>query len=231
MLANSCIYIDEKRISRRHSIPHGIRFELNPKNIKVLNSARKNKKAIALSGDLLTNLRYYALLSSQASDRYLKNYPLPSRLVFTTNYLREKDSIAVVRSTIDIEGKITQQIQDDFWQNNELCDEILNTHNWLSLQVLSQLSLKTKNYLGFSSWIVSLIATCTTVSIIFYFFSVNYLTKILLVVFSSIVLKKIAEYLLKKKLKSWILDRLLFGFLGANLKNRRLAFQILSILG
>ena len=231
MSLESYIYIDEKRVGRQEFVPCGVRFELNPSNLIDINLAQENSAQLKLSSDRLTNLRYYALLSSQANKQLSPGYALPSQLVITTNYLQQEKSISVIRSVINFEGKIIQKIEHNLWQNTQLLNNLLNAHYWLSSQILSQLSLKPKNYLEFSSWGFSFILIVLVALPIFYWLSVNYFIKIILIIFSFFIFKKSTKYLLKDKLKTWVLNQLLFGFLSRGVKKRKFAFQILTILG
>jgi VIT1/CCC1 family predicted Fe2+/Mn2+ transporter len=232
MTNDSYIHIDEQRVNRRQFIPWGVRFELDSNNLIEINLARENNTKIQLSKNTLTNLRYYLFCASQVHQRLLEHKLITAstELVFTTNYLKQRESISVIRSVINLEGKITQTIQYDLWQNSAQFNKLLNIHHWLIVQIMTQLPLKSQNYLEPLSWGLSLIIAAIAGLLIFYLFSANILFKIILIVLSLLIIKTTIKYLLKFKIKQWIIERLLFGFLGQGARKRNLALQIINIL-
>ena len=98
IVLDSCIYINQERISRRHIIPNGVRFYLNKENIILIQQAQANKHKIKLPPRLLADFRYYILVERQ-------NY-IQSEITFSTYYQQNTQEIAKVKSTISLEGKI-----------------------------------------------------------------------------------------------------------------------------
>ncbi|GAB4554968.1 MAG: hypothetical protein Tsb0014_47700 [Pleurocapsa sp.] len=238
MTNDSYIYIDEQRVNRQQSIPCGVRFELDSNNLIEINLERENNTKIQLSRDTLTNLRYYIFCASQTHQRLLEHnfkrslklITAPTELVFTTNCLKQQESISVIRSVINLDGKITQKIQYDLWQNSAQFNKLLNIHHWLIVQIMTQLPLKSQNYLEPLSWVLSLIFSAIAGLLIFNFWSANILFKMLLICLILLIIKITIKYLLKFKIKQWIIDQLLLGFLGQGVRKRNLALQIINIL-
>lgn len=228
-LSDSCIHLDERRISRRRMIPCGVYFELNRDILAEIDLAQKNCDRIELSDEKLTNLRYYALLSFIEYRRF--GYHHTSELVFSTNYLRHGKQVTVVRSVINPEGKITQQIQENLWQNLPLCDRLIQAHYWLIFQILTQLPLPIKNYNRLLSWTFALMVTVASAIPIFYWLSLSWFIKILLLILLLVLFKIVYQYLLAKLIRLWILHQLVFGFLANGTKKRHIGLKLLSIFG
>jgi len=226
-LLDSCIYIDEERVSRRRIVPRRIRFELNREILSEIEQARKNDAQIVLSANNLTNLRYYALLASHFAERSL--------LLFSTNfsegYLQNPKSVTVVGSVIDLQGKISQQIQLDLWQNPQLLPRVIKAHHWLIGQILAQLPLNTKNHTQKLSWALCLVTAFIPTLFIWYFLPVNHLIKLLVAILVFGVLKITTKNLITAQLKRFILHQLLLGFLTNRVDRRRIGFKLLGILG
>lgn len=225
-LLDSFIYIDEERVSRKRIVPRRIRFELNREILSEIEQAQKNDDQMVLSANNLTNLRYYALLASHFEER--------SPLLFSTNfsggYSQNPKSVTVVRSVIDLEGKISQQIQRDLWQNPQLLPIVIKAHHWLIGQILAQLPLKTKNHTQKLFGALWLVTAFIATSFIWYFLPVNHLIKILVAVLVFGILKIATKNLITAQLRRWILHQLLLGFLTSRVDKRRIGLKLLGIL-
>jgi hypothetical protein len=226
-LLDSCIHIDEERVSRRRIVPRRVRFELNREILAQIEQAQESDTKIVLSANKLTNLRYYALLACHFEER--------SPLLFSTNfsdgYSQNQQSVTVVRSVIDLEGKIAQQIQRDLWQNPQLLPSVIKAHHWLIGQILAQLPLKTKNYSQKLSWALWLVTASLATLFIWYFLPVNYLIKLLVTFLVFGILKIATKNLIAAQLRRLILRQLLSGLLTNKVDRRRLGFKLLGILG
>lgn len=248
-ILNSCIQVEEERISRKFKIPRQIHFQFNPVIISKIEQLKESKHKLTLSSTKLTNIRYYALISSPIAEQLSSffswrlrsvgfvqspNQPLfeQSPLTFSTSYvpLANQQTATVVRSVIDLEGKISQQIQQDLCNNPQLLRRIIDAHYWLILQILAQLPLKTKHQGSRVVWSLWIPIAIVFSIVIWYFLPLNYLLKILITCGVFYVLRVYLKYLIEKQLKAWIIYHLIYGFLGKKVKNRKIGFDILSFI-
>ncbi|MGV2831278.1 hypothetical protein [Myxosarcina sp. GI1(2024)] len=218
--SDSFIYLDERTLPRNKTIPYRVRFELNQSNLQTIIDARNNNRSLSFSTKNLTNLRYYALLSYTCQR---------SPLVFITNYSRDREKIAILKSTISAEGKICQQIRRDATINPQLFGYLINSHHWLIFQILTQLSLKSPKFFKWLLLVIFLLAAVAILLTIFYLLHISNILKTLLAIFSLVLLLAIAA-LFKNKLSAWILDRLLYGFLTTRFSTRKIGIQLLNLL-
>ena len=84
-LINSCLHIEQKRISRRRSIPEHINFDLNQDVLSQIITLRNSQQQISFSADNLAELRYYFLLNSSEHSGL--------GLTFKTHYHRQQEKI------------------------------------------------------------------------------------------------------------------------------------------
>ncbi|BAZ45737.1 hypothetical protein NIES4102_27630 [Chondrocystis sp. NIES-4102] len=162
-ILNSCIEINESHIHRRLTIPNQIVFRLNADLLQQIESLKAKDQQFQLEAAKLANLRYYTLINSpleiqsNAANYWQSKFTSIERssLSFSTNYLlSEQQYLTVIRSSISLEGYIAQQIQQNLWDNPQLCQRLLNAHYWLMEQILRQLPLKTSNNLF---WVLKII--------------------------------------------------------------------------
>lgn len=231
---NSCIQVKERRISQRSSIPNQVYFHLDSSLIAQIEWIQKNNYKLILSPNNLANLRYYTLLNTplEEIDIYLWRSAkfssvLRSPLTFSTNYLfpDSQQPVTLFRSVIDLDGKISQQINHDLWQNPQLLSQISQAHYWLIAEILEQLPLKHKKQ---NIWLVTsqyLILISAISLIINYFFGINYLltslTLVGIILFLNINLKK---------LKPIILYHVIVNFLTRNIRLRPISWQIINFM-
>lgn len=238
-ILNSCIQVEEARISRKITIPRQVNFQLTPEIINSIEQIILNKQKLSLSSANLADLRYYALLNSSIAKTsnsidpksFIKQLPLEqSCLIFSTNYfsVTNHNPTTVVRSVIDLEGKISQQIRQDLWENPQLLHKILDSHYWLIFQILTQLPLqKSKKYLRLYRSLTPL--TIFMISLAFwYLLPLNYLLKIVVICGFIYIFKVYIHHLIQKKLKQWIIYHLIHGFLANKAHKRRIGFNIFS---
>lgn len=219
--SDSFIFIDECQVSRNKTIPYRVRFEFDSSNLPIIFQAQKNNCSLHLSTKNLTNLRYYALLA------YSKER---SPLVFITNYTRDRETTAIVKSTISAKGKISQQIRRDAIRNTQLFRRIIGSHHWLIFQILTQLSLKSSKILQWLFLAITLLTFVLTLLLIFCFLPLSNLLKIIVSIFSWTLLLAIAIFVTKYKLATWILHQLLEGFLSTQFPTRKLGIQLLNLV-
>ena len=240
-VVNSCIQVQEERISRRSTIPRQIYFRLDPDIISKIEKIQENNSKFALSPNKLTNLRYYVFLTSPITEKlspiYSRQSSKPmlfeqSSLTFSTSYLAlaNQQPVTVVRSAIDWEGQISQQIQQDLWHNPQLLYRVINAHYWLILQIIAQLPLKSKNHISWLVWGLWLPIAFVVSMAIWFFLPLNYLLKIIITFGVFYILKIYLKYLIKNKLKSWIIYHLIYGCLANKVKKRQIGFKLLGFI-
>ena len=236
---NSCIQVKEVRISRRDSIPEQVCFFLDYNLIEQIEWVQENNHKLILSDSNLANLRYYALLNTPLEEigiylwRSTKLSSLPrSPLTFTTNYLfpHSQQIHTLFRSTIDLEGKISQQINHDLWQNPQLLSRISQAHYWLISEILTQLPLKRKKS---NLWLLIsryFILIGTIILIINYFFSLNYLLNLVISISIILMLNINLKTYIIRQLKPIILYYLIANFLTKNVRFRTMGWQIINFI-
>ncbi|MGL5836857.1 MAG: hypothetical protein ACRC1Z_27045, partial [Waterburya sp.] len=177
----------------------------------------------------LANLRHYALLN--LSPRQQSPFT-QSGLTFATKYLFEDDqgSVSLLKSVISLEGKISQQIQQELVANLPLLHQLSQAHYWLIAEILGQLPLKSK------AWYSWLVVSCLAIAIIlinisiWYLLPLNYLPKLIVCLSIFLLFTLVAKTLITKQLKPWIIYHLLQGLLAKSTMGRKLGFNFLSFL-
>ena len=222
---SSCIKVEEKRVSRHASIPSQVYFELNSDIVARINEINAEHGSLHLEPQQLTNLRYYSLINSPLakSDRL--------SLVFSSNYSFSGDRvpIAVVRSTIDISGKIAQEIRQDLWQDVCLSSQVIQAHHWLTAEILRQLPLESKNRTNLIFWALWLTSASAFILIVWFLLPLLFWLKVITILAFLLVSKLLLKYLIKYRLKQWIINRLTYGWLGNKTNKRQLGFKLLSM--
>ncbi|MEM7757758.1 MAG: hypothetical protein AAF298_06505 [Cyanobacteria bacterium P01_A01_bin.40] len=232
--------IEEVRISRRATIPDRIHFYLNSELLLHIAQARDNHQQLALPPKILNSLRYYALLNFPLEKIGLinprqvrtQNYCSKSQLTFDTDYLDLDSgrSQTVLRSSINLEGKILQQIHQDLCHNPQLLEQISEVHNWLILEIMAQLPFKSKNVYSWLAFTCLLSLVYLPILLTNYFFSLSLFVN--LIIFISIIV--ICNYWLKnviiKQLKSWIIYHLSASLWLKNIRSRQIILQILVLI-
>lgn len=236
---NSCIQIEETRISRNANVPQRIYFRLDSHLLGQIEQIKQNNHRLTLSPANLANLRYYLLLNSleltdsmhhRGSHSWLTFGRSP--LIFSTNYLfgDRQQPLTLFRSIIDFDGKISQQIQQELSQNPQLLDRIAQVHYWLILSIFAQLPLKTTNkgsWLSLCCYWLATIIICLTVR---YFWATNYLLW-LAIGFSVFWLFNISwRKIVIKQLKTLIIYQMIAGFLATSVRKRQIGFKMLCFV-
>lgn len=223
MSLDSWLQIDEQRVSRGRIIPCRVRFELDAHNLAKIYRVYDDNSKIVISSNKLTNLRFYVFLASQTIEE--------SSLVFATSYLQNEQKATIVKSIISLEGKVTQQIQQDAWYSFQIRNKVIPLHHWLIWQILQQLSFKTKDYSQLIAVVMSLSIVTLLLPIIWTLLAHIKSVKLLLIFAIWVILQYLIKYLLEHQFKSWISQELLCGFLSSKVKRRAIGLKILSILG
>ena len=237
VINNLFIKIEEQRVNAQQTIPQQVNLEFNQESLELIFRMQEQQQFLLLPPKLLTNLRYYSLLSCCLFPHFLLSKGLNSRkfimrsgLVFTTYYCQDTEKIAVISSNISVQGQISQQICREFLLNFVLLKKIINAHYWTINQILQQLPLNYKKNSYLWSWFLPLLITLAITIVIFINLSSILLIKAIAVVLVFIIVKFSFPYLINKYLVNLFLQQLLFGFFSHNHQRRKLGFTILRYL-
>ncbi len=238
---NSCIQVKETRISRRATIPDQVYFCLNSNLIKQIEWVQENNHKLILSSSNLASLRYYALVNapleevgliSSCPSTPLSFWQQRSPLTFTTNYLfsHSQQPCTLFRSFVDLEGKISQQVHQDLYQNPQLLPRISQAHYWLVLEILAQLPLKPKSQYLWSAWGLFLVSTSIISLLLNYHFYLNTLLNLAISIFIIITIKIFFTKIIFQQLKPLVIYHLRGGLLGKSIRSRQIGLQILNFI-
>ena len=214
-LINSCVRIEQKRISRQRIIPVNINFDLNQEILSQIASLRTNQQIILFSEDNLANLRYYFLLNSSEN--------LGLGITFQTYYEQELEKIGIIKSVIYLSGKVEQYIRNDALPTKEIID----AHYWLIRQIFNQIPLKDKKGNSIILWLLLGLITIIVAGLVFLLLSVTLWFKILFIIFFVGITFKVLQHFLQRYLPSWVLHQLLFGIFSASVNRRKIGFNLL----
>ena len=218
-LINSCLRIEQKRISRRRSIPDHINFDLNQDVLSQIITLRNSQQRISFSADNLAELRYYFLLNSSQYSGL--------GITFKTHYQKQEEKITIVKSVIHLSGKAEQYIRSDALASQEIID----THYWLIEQILNQISLKHKKHKSVLLWSLLGLIIIFIAPLIFFFLPLVFWGKVLVLLIVIAIVLSALPYLLKRYLSSWVLDQLLFGIFSYSPKRRKIGLNLLNTFG
>ena len=153
-------------------------------------------------------------------------------MIFSSNYLSNDSQVqtTVVRSTIDLKGQISQEIQQDLWQNPQLSLKVIQAHHWLTAEILRQLPLENKRQTSLIFWILWGINAIAFSWGIWIFLPTFFWLKIIVNIVVWYLLKVSLRHLIKHKFRTWILSQLASGWLSNKTSKRQLGFELLSLL-
>ncbi len=219
------IKVDKEKIARKRFLIHGIRFNLDKDILQKIQQAQHTGRHLHISRELLTDLRYYALLEE---DNHLQ-----SGLTFCTYYLRSGSEEALMRSVISADGDIFHQIKSDCLERPNFCRRIASAHYWLIEQLMSQLRLRTLLRLNQLSWGLSLlIVAATVIPFLWPLMAANpwlLLAPVVMCWLLQVVLKRLLR-LLSPTITRWALRRVLSGWLSRKPLEKNIAKGILAWL-
>ena len=223
-LINSCVRIEQKRISRQRTIPVTINFDLNQEILSQIAQLRNNQQIILFSENNLANLRYYFLLNSWEN--------LGLGITFQTYYDQELEKIAIIKSVIYLSGRVEQYIRSDAISHGQgvytiASKEIIDAHYWLIRQIFNQIPLKYKKGNSIVLWLLLGLITIIVACLVFLFLPSALWFKILFIIFFVGITFKLLQYFLRKYLSSWILHQLLFGIFSASVNRKKIGFNLL----
>ena len=227
---NSCIQIEEARISRRVTIPHRVYFKLTPKVISQIENLRDRKQKVELEPETLANLRYYALLNSGLHERQ-KNIYHQSSLTFCSCFKSHNSpQTTVIRSVINLKGQISQEIQQDLWQNPQLLFGVIDIHYWLIEEILRQLPLPTHNNTSLAIWVCWIPLAIALTILLWFLIPLSFLFKITIIIVSLLLLKIYLNCLIRKKIRFWLLKQLSNGIFSQKNSYRKIGFSLLTFV-
>lgn len=220
-----CIKIEGERISRSQFLFHGIRFNLNKDSLREIQQTQQRGDSLQLSPHLLTDLRYYALIDDE--NRW------QSGLTFCTYYQRGNSEEALMRSVISLDGDIIHQIQRNCLERPKFSSQITSAHYWLIEQVMGQLRLRRVIPLTRLSHLLAwglalLIGLVTVILFISVFLNQPWmlLGVIVMVCLFCIGFQRIFRLFLPR-LRRWIMQRILSGFISSKPKSKQFAKRLL----
>ncbi|MFP4119727.1 hypothetical protein [Coleofasciculus sp.] len=222
----SCIQIEVERISRSQVLFHGVRFTLDKESLQHIQQAQQMGNSLKFSRQLLTDLRYYALIDDE--NRW------QSGLTFCTYYQRGNSQEALMRSVIGMDGDIIHQIQRNCLERPKFSHQISAAHYWLIEQVMHQLRFGTFLPLtrlinGLALGLALLIAMLLVIPFIPVFLNSPWmLIAVLIMVGLFYIGFRRLFYLLQPKARRWMMRRIVAGFLSSKPRSKRLARRLLS---
>lgn len=234
---NSCIQIESTKINRHVAISQGVSFYLDEPLLQEIEQIRASNGQFQLSDRNLANLRHYALQNlpleslcpSHASKSPSSIYSSLA-LTFATRYRDSPDRppITLVRSAIEPDGKISQQIQQQLVEDTQLLQPISQAHYWLVLEILAQLPLPSHKW--HSLWIMGGFYLCLAIALglIWHLTPLGYSWRILLCTSILISSGSIFKFLVFKQLKQQIIHQLLNGFLARGIFRKQIGMKLLS---
>lgn len=201
----------------------GINFNLRSKDLEKIIQQKNSVSRLKFSPELLNELRYYTLLQDRASSDFA--------LTFTTYYVQRQQRIAVIKTIISLQGKISQQICRSFLAKPLLLNDLLTSHYWLIKEICDRLSLKYHNKSSLLAWSLASILVLIIAPILFYFLALNWIIKLLILVSILGLFYLAIKLAIKKYLPAFILQQLLFGFFSKTIGRRHLGFRFLRYFG
>ena len=231
-LLNSCIEVESVKIDKRVTIPKQICFHLNAKTIEKIEQVRANKQKLSLSRTNLATLRCYALFNLPLEATRTKgwqSYLSQSSLIFSTQYVEdESNSDILLRSTIDLQGKISQQIKQELVQNPLLLQRVSEAHYWLTTEILTQLPLRSKGWRSGLIYSCLMLATLIACSLVWYLLPQSPVIKLIICLF--LVGVELIAIAVSKRLKSWTIHQLVARVFSQGTIRRKLGLKILNFL-
>ncbi|MEQ8463182.1 hypothetical protein [Coleofasciculus sp. E1-EBD-02] len=224
----SCIQVEVERISRSQVLFHGVRFTLDKEILHQIQQAQQMGDSLKLSRQLLTDLRYYALIDDE--NRW------QSGLTFCTYYQRGNSQEALMRSVIGMDGDIMHQIQRNCLERPKFSHQISAAHYWLIEQIMGQLRLGTFLPLtrlinGLALGLALLIAMLLVIPFIPVFLKTPFMLIAALVMIGLFFFGfRHLLHLLRPTANQWIIRRILGGFLSSKPGSKRFAKRLLTRL-
>lgn len=216
----SLIKVQKEQVAPGITVPTQVNFYFTPSSLETIISQKKSFQRLNLSPELLADLRYYSLRQNRNSVDFT--------LVFTTYYTDRQQSIAVIKSTISLDGRVSQQVCRSFFQDVYLLKNLVASHYWLIGQLCDSLTIKYRNKISLLALVLSLIIFLILVLLIVYFISFPLIVKLVILILILFFLYWTLKLILNKYFANFMLQQLLFGFSSKNTARRRFAIKLLS---
>lgn len=229
---DSCLQIVEEKINPQTSIIQGITFHLDQKNlIKILN-AKDQDLSLKISENLLNRIRYYCLI-----DQY-QSYNLQSNLNFITYFEQINHHKPILKTSIGLEGNITNQICDRCLENSDLILSLITAHSWLIEEILQEIKfqfkpIKIKKIIQKIAWIIAFVMI--VISIIF---NLQHFQNNILLWIAPIMVFFLLQWAIQKLLwlnlgiiRRWLLKQMFYGWFSHQQKQQNQTLNILNDLG
>ena len=222
-LTDSLISIEKKQLTSNIAIPTRISFNFTENSLKQISDRRQSFKRLKLSPELLADLRYCSLLQNYAGSG------IP--LTFTTYYVQQEQKVAVIKTVISLQGKISQQLCRSFLKNPQLLKDLVVNHYWLIEETCDRFSWQYHNKTFLLTLTLSFIISLIITPFLIYFITFALPIKLIILLIIFLLLYCTIRLILKKYLTSFIWQQLLFGYLSKNTARRRLGFVLLRYFG
>ena len=217
------ISVKKELISPGIIVPAQVDFNFNQSYLKQIIHQKSNFKQLKLSPELLGDFRFYSLQLNKAVPNF--------SLVFITHYAEEHQPIAVIKSVVSYDGKITQQICRSLFKNTLLLDDLVASHYWLIDQICDRLSFEYAKQGNLLAWGLSIVIAILIAPLLFYFVAINWLIKLIIIFVILLLLYLIIKTSFQKYLNSFLLQQFLFGFFARNTKRRKIGWFLLQYFG
>lgn len=222
----SCILVEKEKIGRKRMLFHGIRFNLDRDSLEQIEQAQATGRPLSISRELLSDLRYYALIDGENR--------LQSGLTFCTYYVLGDSEEALMRSVIATDGDIIHQIKSDCLERPDFCRQITSAHYWLIDQLLGQLRLGILVRLNQLSWGLSLlIVGASAIPYIKQLMQVSpwlLWTPVVISWLLQVALKRLLYFFILPTVGRWALRHLLLRLLSRKSLDKRIAKGFLGWL-
>ena len=233
-LINSCIEVRSVKINNRVTIPQHICFCLNAKILAAIEQIIVNERQFRLSSANLAVIRCYALfhlpVPTQIKSRqlYLNQYLNQSCLIFSTEYAEGESNDILLRSTIELQGKISLQIKQEALQDLPLLERICEAHYWSIAEIMAQLPLKSQARRSKFIYCYLTIAIFAICSLTWSLLPQSPVIKLIICLFSVGV--ELIAIALGKRLKSQITHHLVKKVFSQRTIERQLSLKIINFL-
>jgi len=133
-------------------------FYLNQSVLQAIQAARYQGERLQIPWRLVASLQKLVLFDEGRLNR------IQSGLTFCTYYVDQQDSQQmggrqeqfVLRTVVSADGDVINQVRRDYLQHF-YCLEIVATHHWLINQLLSTLQLRSRQFINWLAWGLSVV--------------------------------------------------------------------------
>ncbi|MBE9118313.1 hypothetical protein IQ249_20685 [Lusitaniella coriacea LEGE 07157] len=213
------IRLEKEQLAPRNAIFQGVEFHLDSDAIAEIQIAKNRGDALNLPEDFLADFRYYALF-----------HPITT---FCTYYPKNGSEAALIRSTISLDGNITNQVCHDCLSDGELAAKLISTHSWLIQQLTRRLHFYFQRKVDALAWLLSIamiaIVLLCTLPTVREMPQGLWMLPILMAWLLQKALKPFFRWILPRWQK-WLFRQLLFGSFSRSDRGRKRALSLLHWL-